>query len=38
MNNNIRIKTDDEYDPTCDVEPYDRYIDDKMTGDEPYGY
>lgn len=38
MNNNIRIKTDDDYDPIGDCEPYDQYIDDKLTGDEPHGY
>ena len=35
MNNNIRIKTDDDYDPIGDTEPYDTYVDDKLTGDEP---
>ena len=38
MNNNIRIKTDDDYDPIGDCEPYDQYIDDKLTGDESHGY
>lgn len=38
MNNNIRIKTDDEYSPIGDMEPYDQYLDDVLTGDEPHGY
>lgn len=32
MNNDIRIKTDDEYDPIIDCEPYDQMIDDQLTG------
>jgi len=36
INHNIRIKTDDDYSPIGDCEPYDQYVDDKLTGDEPY--
>ena len=32
---NIRIVPDSDYSPVGDMEPYDTYIDDKMTGDEP---
>ncbi len=38
MNNDIRIKTEDDYDLVGDCEPYDQYIDDKLTGDEPREY
>jgi len=31
----MNIKTDDDYSPVGDMEPYDTYSDDKMTGDEP---
>lgn len=32
---NLKIKTDADYDPNGDCEPYDVMIDDKLTGDEP---
>lgn len=32
---NLEIKTDTDYDPIGDTEPYDVMIDDKLTGDEP---
>jgi len=31
----MNIKTDDDYSPVGDMEPYDTYSDDKLTGDEP---
>ena len=35
---NLEIKTDVDYDPNGDCEPYDTMIDDKLTGDEPRGF
>ena len=35
---NLEIKTDDNYSPVGDMEPYDTYSDDKLTGDEPREY
>ena len=32
---NLEIKTDTDYDPNGDTEPYDVMIDHKLTGDEP---
>ena len=33
----IKIVPDSEYSPVGDMEPYDQYSDDKLTGDEPVG-
>lgn len=38
MNNEPKLVPDDKYDPTGDREPYDTYVDDKLTGDEPREY
>jgi len=36
MNNDIRIKTEDDYNLVGDCETYDQYTDDKLTGDISY--
>lgn len=38
MDDDVKIVPESDYTPVGDMEPYDQYIDDELTGDEPYGY